>query len=159
LPAGAPTRTAAQWWQFDANGTVRQFGRVDDSTGTIFYAYPSIAVNTQDDAVLGYSSFSANQFAAANYSIRLAADSLNTMRSDAVLKAGEAAYYKTFGGSDNRWGDYSNTVVDPSNDLDIWTIQEYASSPNFMNGDNRWGTWWGKFSLSSKKRHGQVISE
>jgi hypothetical protein len=159
LPAGGATRTAAQWWQLATNGTVNQFGRVDDSTGTVFYAYPSIAVNTQNDAVLGYSSFSANQFAGANYSIRLAADSLNTMRSDAVLKAGEAIYYKTFGGPENRWGDYSNTIVDPSNDLDIWTIQEYASSPNFVNGDSRWGTWWGKISLAAKKRRGQLISE
>lgn len=157
LPAGAPTRTAAQWWQFATNGTLRQFGRVDDSTGTNFYAYPSIAVNALDDAVLGYSSFSANQFAGANYSIRLAADPLNTLRTDAVLKAGEAVYYKTFGSSENRWGDFSSTVVDPANDIDIWTIQEYASSPNFANGDNRWGTWWGEIGL--KKRRGQVISE
>jgi hypothetical protein len=157
LPAVTPTRAAAQWWQFNTSGDVRQFGRVDDSTGTVFYAYPSIAVNANDDAVLGYSSFSANQYAGANYSVRLAGDPLNTMRSDTVLKAGEASYYKTFGGPDNRWGDYSNTVVDPSNDMDIWTIQEYASSPNFGNGDNRWGTWWGRINL--KKRHGQVISE
>ncbi|HEV2350504.1 MAG TPA: hypothetical protein VG028_11740 [Terriglobia bacterium] len=157
LPAATPTRTAAQWWQFAATGTVHQFGRVDDSTGTIFYAYPSIAVNANNDAVLGYSSFSANQFASANYSIRLADDPANTMRSETVLKAGEAVYYKIFSGSENRWGDYSNTIVDPSNDLDIWTIQEYASSPNFINGDNRWGTWWGKIGL--KKRRGQVISE
>jgi hypothetical protein len=106
---------------------------------------------------LGYSSFSANQFASANYSIRLGVDPVNTMRSDKLLKAGEATYYKTFGGTENRWGDFSNTVVDPGNDMDVWTIQEYASSPNFMNGDNRWGTWWGKISL--KKRRGQVISE
>lgn len=158
LPAGGATRTAAQWWQLGIDGTVRQFGRVDDSTGTMFYAYPSIAVNTQDDAVLGYSGFSANQYAGANYSVRLAADPLNTMRSDAVLKAGEAVYYKV-GGTENRWGDFSNTVVDPSNDLDIWTIQEYASSPNFPDGNNRWGTWWGKITLAPKKRHGQVISE
>ena len=157
LPAGAPTRTAAQWWQFTTNGTLKQFGRVDDGTGTNFYAYPSIAVNAEDDAVLGYSRFSANQFAGADYSIRLTSDPLNTMRSEAVLKAGEAAYYKTFSGTENRWGDYSNTVVDPGNDMDIWTIQEFASSPNFGNGDNRWGTWWGKIAL--KKRRGQLISE
>jgi hypothetical protein len=157
LPAGGATRTAAQWWQLAPDGTIRQFGRVDDSTGTMFYAYPSIAVNANDDAVLGYSSFSANQFAGANYSIRLADDPLSTMRSDVVLKAGVATYYKTFSGTQNRWGDFSNTVVDPTNDLDIWTIQEYASSPNFGNGDNRWGTWWGKIGL--KKRRGQLISQ
>jgi hypothetical protein len=39
----------------------------------------------------------------------------------------------------NRCGDFSNTVVDTSNDFDFWTIQEYAASPKFANGDDRWG--------------------
>jgi hypothetical protein len=160
LPASAPTRTAAQWWQFKPDGTVQQFGRVDDPTGALFFAYPSIAVNTQNDVLLGYSRFSASQFASADYSVRLATDPLNTMRSDVVLKTGEAVYFKTFGSGQNRWGDYSNTVVDPVNDFDMWTIQEYASSPNFSNGDNRWSTWWGKITLTpQKKRRGQLISQ
>ena len=28
----------------------------------------------------------------------------------------------------NRWGDYSSTVVDPVNDTDFWTVQEYAGA-------------------------------
>src|SRR5206468_12969140 len=51
-------------------------------------------------------------------------------------------YFKTFGGTENRWGDYSNTSVDPTNDTDLWTIQEYAATPS--GGFDRWGTWWGK---------------
>ena len=128
----------------------------------LFFAYPTIAVNAQSDALLGYSSFSASQFTSAGYSVRLASDPPNTMRSDVLLKAGEAVYFKTFGGGQNRWGDYSNTVVDPVNDLDMWTIQEYASSPNFLNGDNRWGTWWGRISTqisTQKKRRGQLVSQ
>jgi hypothetical protein len=158
LPTSTPTRTAAQWWQFRPDGTVQQFGRVEDPTGAVFFAFPTIAVNAQNDALLGYSSFSASQFASADYSVRLASDPPNTMRSDVLLKAGEAVYFKTFGGGQNRWGDYSNTVVDPVNDIDMWTIQEYASSPNFPNGDNRWGTWWGKIT-PQKKRRGQLISQ
>ena len=160
LPANGPkTRAAAQWWQFTPAGTVQQFGRVDDATGTVFHAFPSIAVNSQNDALLGYSSFSAAQFASANYSFRAAADPASTMRSDVLLKAGEAVYFKTFSGTRNRWGDYSSTIVDPVNDLDMWTIQEYASSPDFPSGHDRWGTWWGKISPLPKKRQGQLISE
>ncbi len=59
------------------------------------------------------------------------------------MKAGQAPYSKDFGTGDNRWGDYSNTVVDPGNDLDLWTIQEYASI------NNNWSTWWGKIALSA----------
>ena len=46
-----------------------------------------------------------------------------------MLRAGDGAYFKTFSGTENRWGDYSATVVDPVNDTDFWTIQEYAANP------------------------------
>lgn len=164
LPGDATaTRSAVQWWQFTPDGTVQQFGRVDDGTGAIFHAYPSLAVNSQNDVLIGYSTFSGSQFASANYSFRAGTDTASTLRSEVLLKAGEAAYYKTFGGADNRWGDYSNTVVDPVNDLDMWTIQEYADSPLFDPPDSgRWGTWWGKIVVSpaaAVKRRGQVTSD
>ncbi len=143
LPAGAPTRAAAQWWSFSEYG-VSEFGRVDDPTGAVFYAFPTLAVNKFSDVLLGYSQFTASQYAAAAYSFRAGSDPANTMESGVVLKTGEAGYYKTFGGPDNRWGDYSSAVVDPVNDVDLWTIQEYAASPKFANGDDPWGTWWGK---------------
>ncbi len=59
-----------------------------------------------------------------------------------MLKVGEAKYDKEDGDQLNRWGDYSHTVVDPANDLDFWTIQQYAALPS--GGFDRWGTWWGK---------------
>jgi hypothetical protein len=86
--------------------------------------------------MLGYSRFGASQYASANYSYRLHSDPPNTLRADTVFKPGEAPYFKDFGTGDNRWGDYSNVAVDPANDIDLWTIQEYADS------GNTWGTWW-----------------
>jgi len=152
LPAGgAPTRASAQWWQFLPDGTVQQFGRVDDPTAVLFRAFPSIGVNTYNDVLLGYSRFSANEFASAAYSVRLGTDPLNTLRDEVVLKEGEATYFKTFSGTRNRWGDYSATAVDPANDDDLWTIQEYADSPKFMTGHDRWGTWWGRLALAVAK--------
>ncbi len=132
-PRGAPTRSVIQWWEVDPSVTTGQFtaprqrGLVDPS-GTDFYAFPSIAVNRHNDVLVGYSRFGANQFAGANYSFRAGTDPSNSLRDDAVLKAGEAHYYKTFGGTENRWGDYSATTVDPSNDTDLWTLQEYAAA-------------------------------
>ena len=146
LPAGgAPTRASVQWWEITPAGAITQRGRIDDGTGATFYAFPSIAVNMNDDVLIGYSRFSASQYASANYSFRASADAVNTLRADTVLKAGEAPYYKTFSGTENRWGDYSHTVVDPVNDIDLWTIQEYAATPS--GGTDRWGTWWGKLDL------------
>ena len=145
LPASTPTRTAAQWWQFSTVGVLQQFGRVENSSGPVFYAYPSIAVNSQNDAMLGFSIFSSSQYAAAGYAARNALDTPGTMRDPVTLKAGEAPYYKVVAPDPyNRWGDYSATLVDPVNNTDFWTIQEYASSP--VSGSDRWGTWWGKIN-------------
>ncbi len=148
LPAsGTVTRSSAQWWQINTAsgslGSVQQFGRVDDPSGALFFAYPSLAVNNNNDMLIGYSRFSASQYASGNYSFRSGSDPNNTLQSDTVLKPGEATYYKDFGTGANRWGDFSNTAVDPVNDTDMWTIQEYAGT------SNNWGTWWGRISPSS----------
>jgi hypothetical protein len=138
LPVDLPTRSSIQWWQITPSATVQQFGRIDDPNSQLFYAYPSLGVNKNNDVLIGYSRFSASQHPSANYSYRAGTDAPSTLGADTVLKAGETSYDKQWEGR-NRWGDYSATVVDPVNDVDLWTIQEYAASPQ-----NTWGTWWGK---------------
>ena len=54
------------------------------------------------------------------------------MRPSTLIKSGEGPYARS---APNRWGDYSGAVVDPD-DVNIWTIQEYAAS------GNRWAVWW-----------------
>jgi hypothetical protein len=158
LPAGgAPTRYAAQWWQLDANpyaGVIYQQGRVQDPTATVsnggyHYAYPSLAVNRAGDMLIGFSRFSAFEFASAAYALRYNFDPANTTRDPIVFKTGEGYYEKTFGKGSNRWGDYSATAVDPLSDINFWTIQEYAGTPiGFGDGAGRWGTWWGFLKLT-----------
>ena len=143
LPAtGTPTRTAAQWWQISTAagsvGKVQQFGRIDDPSGANFYAYPTLAVNSVNDVMVGYTHFGPGLYPSAGYSTRLASDTPSTMEAGITLKAGEAPYFKDFGTGDNRWGDFSSTVVDPVDDTSMWTIQEYAGNSNM------WGLWWGK---------------
>jgi hypothetical protein len=145
LPAtGTPTRTAAQWWQINmsasALGQVQQFGRIDDPTGANFYAFPTLAVNQYGDVMLGYTHFGTGIYASGAYSMHLASDPPNTMESEVMLKAGEASYFKDFGTGENRWGDFTATVVDPVDDTSMWTIQEYAGQSNM------WGTWWGSIT-------------
>ncbi|MDB5107199.1 MAG: hypothetical protein JWM69_140 [Candidatus Binatus sp.] len=146
LPAGGPTRSAAQWWQINTAsgslGVVQQLGRVDDPNGSFDFAFPTVAVNANSDMMIGYSRFGASQYASANYSFRRHGDPAGALGPDTVIKAGEGPYFKDFGTGDNRWGDYINTLVDPLNDLDMWTIQEYAAS------GNNWGTWWASIALT-----------
>jgi len=160
LPSTGVTRSAVQWWQLSTTGTVQQIGRIDDSTGTDFYAYPSIAVNRQNDLLLGFSHFSASIFAEAAYAFAPFNAGTNTIQSPFTYKLGEA-FYDVLLSTRNRWGDYSATMVDPVNDLDFWTLQEYASSINLCSTcTGGWGTWWAKLAIPpSKKRLVQVTSD
>jgi hypothetical protein len=94
LPAsGTPNRCSVQWWQIDTAagdlGGIQQLGRIDDPTATQFFAYPSIGVNRENDALVGYSQFSAAQYAGAGFSMRMAGDPSGTLRGGTVLKAGQ----------------------------------------------------------------------
>ncbi len=144
LPSTTPNRASVQWWQVQTNATVTQRGLVDEPGATRFYAFPSIAVNKNDDVLVGFSSFSASEPASARYAFRLATDPANTLQLPSVLKDGEDCYYKDFSSGRNRWGDYSATVVDPTDDTRMWTVQEYAETSAGAGAyDDRWGTWWG----------------
>ncbi|MBI5301878.1 MAG: hypothetical protein HY868_07060 [Chloroflexi bacterium] len=158
LVNGSDRRYVAQWWQLDADPTnlvVYQQGRVQDPTasqtnGGYHYAYPSLAVNKSGDVLIGASRFSSGAFASAVYAFRYASDPANTTRDPVVLKAGDGYYFKTFGVGENRWGDFSHTVVDPLGDVNFWTVQEYAATPvGTGDGSGRWGTWWGFIRLST----------
>lgn len=145
-------RTAVQWVKLNMIGGFVSGGRVQDSTATptnggFWYAYPSITVNKQNDVLLGFSRFSSNTFPTAAYAYRAFNDAAGTMRDPAVLKAGLGYYEKTFTGPRNRFGDYSNTQIDPVNDTDLWMIQEFTALPvGIGNNSGRWGTWWGKIN-------------
>jgi hypothetical protein len=155
LPSSFPTHSAVQWYEIDpASSTpnVVHAGRISDGTGARFYAYPSIAVNRYNDALLGFSRFASSQYASADYAYRSCSDTGNTFSDEAAYKPGDGAYFKTYSGSVNRWGDYSGTWVDPSDDSSMWTIQEYAklfTGPSSSKNPGTWGTWWGTLAAQA----------
>lgn len=135
LPASAPTRNAIRWLEIDPSpATVLQLGTLEDPSGLNHYGYPSVAVNANGDALIGYSRSSSAQYVSANYAARAVTDPPGTLRGDLVYKAGEAPY------DSGRWGDYSNTVVDPVDDSTLWTIQQAAAAP----GNSNYELWWAK---------------
>jgi hypothetical protein len=141
-PSNPPNRSAIQWWNIATDGTVLQRGVIDNPDHTYFRSYPSIAVNQWNDALIGYARYSASEFAGGFYSFHSHLDPGSVVEAETALKTGEGPYAKTAGGTLNRWGDYSNTSVDPIDDSSFWTIQEYAASPS-----SHWGTWWGQVTL------------
>lgn len=142
VPAGRPTRAVVQWWRLGTDGSILERGRIGGTQTSNHYAYPSLAVNDFGDVLFGFSIFSPTRYASAGYAMHLAGDVSGSTRDPRVLQAGEATYTKTFGTGVVRWGDYSHSGVDPSDDRSLWTIQEYARP--HAGGFTRWGTWWGK---------------
>jgi hypothetical protein len=136
--ASSANRTGAEWLELNVSSTTAtlvQSGRVYDNASTPrYYYYPSIMVNAGGDAIMGFSGSKGAEFVGAYACGRLSADTAGTMGAITLLKSGDAPYSVTFGGTSNRWGDYSYTSIDPSDDS-FWTIQEYAF------GTNLWGTW------------------
>ncbi|MBI5866983.1 MAG: HYR domain-containing protein [candidate division Zixibacteria bacterium] len=149
LPVGAVDRTAAFWYQLDPTALpapIVQSGVLDGGSG-VHHFFPSISVNINDDAFIGFTRSDATRYAEAVYTGRLGTDPLGTMDPISLLKAGEASYVKDFGSGRVRWGDYSATLVDPIDDVSFWTIQEYAAMDvGPTANDDRWGTWWGRVS-------------
>lgn len=151
LPSAGLTHTAAQWTKLNTSGTFADGGRIEDPAATSasgsWYTYPSISVNSNNDVVVGFSKLDGTGYASAGYAFRYGTDPAGTMNDPVIYKAGEDYYEKTFGGSRNRWGDYSHTMVDPWDDASFWTIQEYAklrALPTVGSSNAKWGTWWAK---------------
>jgi len=134
-----------RWYEFQnltATPSLVQSGTVYDSASTraaaLQYWIPSIAATGQGHAVLGFSLAGTPSGATPAYVGRLAGDTLGTMvappTSGAVQFGTTTANYNPpsdpGSAAGRRWGDYSFTVVDPIDDMSVWTIQEYNQASN-----------------------------
>lgn len=138
------TRSSIQWWEIDTAGTPVQIGMIDDATNANFYAFPTLAVNSSNDALIGFSRFSSALHPSASYALRMHTDPLNQIRPDYIYRHGQNTYFKNFGGPKDRWGDYSACAIDPVNMTDFYTIQEASAA-----AVNTWDTWWAHVKLCS----------
>ncbi len=135
-------RAACRFYEFDvATMSEAQIGTVRDKVGKTLYLFnPSIAVTGQDAALLAGTVCDANRWAGAFYTGRIATDPPGEMAEPVEYKAGQGAYSQ--GSSAQRWGDYSLTSVDPTDDT-IWTMQEHART------GNKWGNSIAQFDFVS----------
>jgi hypothetical protein len=126
-------RAAARWYQFNpTTPSLVQSGTISNPTRA--YYYPSIAVNSAGAALIGFTGSSSTEFAGAWWAARYPGDPSGQMSAPQQYRAGSSSQSHIDNVGRNRWGDYSHTSVDPSNDRDFWTIQSYAHT------SNNWGT-------------------
>ena len=142
---GLNNRAASRWYKIDVSSvSLADYGTIQDPV--LYYFFPTIMVNAEGDAIMGFSGSCSGQYAAAYYTGRLASDPPGVMAPPVLLKAGEATYNLIDSYGRNRWGDYSLCSLDPVKQT-LWTIQEYAHSHNDT-GVNRWGTWIGELAFN-----------
>ncbi len=113
--------------------------------------FPSIAVNSSNDVAIGFSASASTIYPGCYYTGRLSTDAAGFTRAPDVVRAGVDYYIRTFGGSRNRWGDYSGTSVDPSDDQTFYVFNEYALTRGTDLGGSlgRWGTAFGTVPVSA----------
>lgn len=122
----------------DAQGSIL----AEDIAAETHTFYPAVAVNRDDEAVIGFSA-SASSIHVGSYYLGLSG---GISGGSDVLRAGTDTYVRTFGSGENRWGDYSSVAVDPV-DQCFWIYNKHAIDSDMTATppeDGRWGTAWGK---------------
>ncbi|GEO11516.1 hypothetical protein SAE01_40120 [Segetibacter aerophilus] len=131
-------RTASRWYEIDNIYTspgLNQLGTVYDPTTpsgrrAMNYFNSSIAANGQGHGALGGTQAAFNRYLNVFVAGRSNMDAPGTLANPERATNAHAIYAPHFEGYGyiGRWGDYSQTVVDPIDDQTIWTFQEYANA-------------------------------
>lgn len=130
-------RNACRWYQIGTlTGTpsLLQSGTLYDpaTTNPNGFWIPSIAMSGQGHAVMGFSTASAIKRPQAGIAGRYAGDASGVLQPyDSVTKV--TSGFNPLVGTPERWGDYSQTVVDPKDNMTFWSFQTYCNS------SNQWG--------------------
>lgn len=123
---GTSTQSAVRWFHLDATAnTVIQSGLIYDPV--LSYYYPSVAANSTGQVVIGFSGSGTAQYASGYAVVGRTSGAATTFSSPILLKAG-VSDYQLLDGTQNRWGDYSATTLDPTDPMRFWTIQERVSA-------------------------------
>jgi hypothetical protein len=162
LPNSGPDigQTTAHWFKLDTSsvpgGAINladqgNIGGEDISAQGTYTFFPSVAVNSQGDAKFGFAASASDIFPGAYVTGREAGDAAGTVQGSGAVRAGDDYYIRTFGGSRNRWGDYSGISLDPTDDSVFWVFNQYAAQRGTPSTsppeDGRWGTAWASCSF------------
>jgi hypothetical protein len=144
--AGTTGRNGARWYEIINLATgpaLKQSGTLFDpavvGSGTARHFWmPSLAVSGQGHMALGHSIAAPTNSAgtqiqpSAGAGGRLTGDALGTIQATTIFAAGAGNYNVQTTGT-QRWGDFSFTSVDPTDNMTMWTVQEYC------NATDSWG--------------------
>ena len=130
VPDVATGNSAIRWYEInETTNTVIQTGLLNDPN--LDFLDPSIAVNQFGVVVIGATGTGPAQFPSTYAFVGITTSGVTTFDPPRLLAAGTASYSVIDPGPPprNRWGDYSSTVVDPSDPSVFWTFQERSNGP------------------------------
>lgn len=136
VASGSGGRNGSRWYEIgNLTGTwsLVQSGTLFDSAASNpqFFTIPSIAKSGQGHMAMGITQSGAALGASVGIAGRWSSDALGTIQGSTIAQA-SLGNYNVEASAPQRWGDYSATCVDPSDDMTMWTFQEYC------NGNNSW---------------------
>src|SRR5262249_26781855 len=141
--------TALSWYQFNVTGNTIPAAPLQQQTFNngadgLWRWMPSISVDAQGNLSIGYSASSDTVNPCIRYAVRLASDPLNSLaQGEAVMIAGTG--HQTDPNPNARWGDYSSTFIDPSDNCTFWHTNECYS----VTSNNTWNTRVGTYTFPS----------
>ena len=131
--SGTGDREGAVWYEIGTlttTPTILRSASYYDGTNTgsaiVSYLYPSIAMTGQGHNAIGMTTTGTNKYPTATVAGRYRTDASTTFQASSDLTNNNSKYSP----GANRWGDYTQTVVDPSDDQTIWTFTQYANTTN-----------------------------
>ncbi|MES2645888.1 MAG: T9SS type A sorting domain-containing protein [Bacteroidota bacterium] len=135
--SGTNLRNAVRWYELNVTNTalsLKQSGTWYDNSATnpMGFWMGSIAASGQGHALAGASAAGPDKHANVIIAGRYNTQTLGELNQP-VFATNFSNTYNRETGDEQRWGDYSQTVVDPSDNMTLWTFQEYT------NATNSWG--------------------
>jgi len=112
-------RSAVQWHQLKLDGSLVQEGIISSPSSS--YIQTTLAVNKNNDVIVGFQETSPNMYISPRLTFRKHTDAPGTMR--AIISLGEGKGFT----DGEAWGDYSGSIVDGDNLLDLWTVQSITN--------------------------------
>jgi hypothetical protein len=130
------SQTGIRWYELHNSGTgFRVYQEGTYAPDSSYRWMGSIAMDKNGDIALGYSVSSTTLNPSIRYTGRVPSDPLGQMEGeiDVLSAAGVLRGSKT---NTYRWGDYSNMVIDATDDCTFWYTTEYEPA----GGNNHWST-------------------
>ena len=98
---------------------------VNPTSSAVYYTYPTIAMSGQGHNLIGFTAAGPSRYAQASAAGRYRTDPAGNLSPVDFTNT-----TSTYNPGANRWGDYTQTVVDPNDDMTMWTFSEYVPTTN-----------------------------